>query len=65
MLISVLRELHKFIWLVRAVQGRVRRFCDQTGWALMADFRDAKSADFLYEVGNVFVPWQHRLCGIN
>ena len=23
----------------------------------MKDFRDAKSADFLYEVGNVFVPW--------
>ena len=26
--------------------------------------RDAKSADFLYEVGNVLA-WQLRLCGFN
>ena len=31
----------------------------------MDDFRDAKSADFLYEVGNVFVSWQLRLYGVN
>ena len=31
----------------------------------MEDFRDAKSADFLCDVGDVFVPWQLRLCGIN
>ena len=31
----------------------------------MEDFRDAKSADFLDEVGNVFLPCQHPLCGIN
>ena len=28
----------------------------------MEDFTDGKSADCLYEVGDVFVPWQ--LCGI-
>ena len=32
----------------------------------MANFRDAKSADFFYELGSsVFVQWQLRLCGIN
>ena len=29
----------------------------------MDDFRDDKAADFLYEVGNVFVPRQLRLGG--
>ena len=29
----------------------------------MEDFRDAKPADFLYVVVNVFVPLQHRMCG--
>ena len=28
----------------------------------MEDFRDAKSADFLYEGRNVFVPSQRRIC---
>ena len=31
----------------------------------MEDFRDAEPADFLYEVGNVFVPLQRRICGVN
>ena len=31
----------------------------------MEDFRDAKYADILYEVGNVFVPLQHRICETN
>ena len=31
----------------------------------MDDFRDAMSADFLHEVGNVFVSWQLRLYGVN
>ena len=43
------------IWLFRAGQGRFRRLCYQTRWGLMDDFRVAKSADFIYEVGNVFL----------
>ena len=31
----------------------------------MEDFRDAKSADFLYEVGNVFLSLQLRIGGTN
>ena len=43
------------IWLFRAGYGRFRRLCYQTRWGLMKDFRVAKSTDFLYEVGNVFL----------
>ena len=32
---------------------------------IMVDFRDAKSADILYDVGNVFVPLQQRICDTN
>ena len=45
--------------------GRSHHLCYQTKWGLMDDFRDAKSAEFLYEVENVFVPCQLRICGIN
>ena len=31
------------------------RLCYQTRWGLMDDFRVAKSADFIYEFGNVFL----------
>ena len=42
-----------------------RRLCYQTRWGLLKDVSDAESADFLYEVVNVFVPLQHRICGFN
>ena len=31
----------------------------------MENFRDATSADILYDVGHVFVPLQHRICDTN
>ena len=35
--------------------GTFSRLCYLTRWGLMEDFRVAKSTDFLYEVGNVFL----------
>ena len=31
----------------------------------MEDFKEAESTDILYEVGNGFVPLQHRICHTN
>ena len=51
-----------FIWPFREVSVA---FVIRRGGGIMGDFRNDKSTDFLYEVGNVFLRLQLRVCGAN